>query len=181
MSVGDPQETLEWLDSAGALKATAITGRASLILDCVVARTRAQGVDLTTSYRKTIPADAEPSFLNEAALETRIRRNMRWSAAVMVARADQPAGLRGHLTTCASTATLYEINHFFRGKSGPCFRDQVFFQGPAAPGFYAQAYLEGRLTEQHLDRFRGEVGGRLPSYQHPHAATSGSSRPCPWA
>ena len=41
-------------------------------------------------------------------------------------------------------------------------------QGHAAPGVYARAYLEGRLTDEHLDRFRREVfGGGLPSYPHP--------------
>ena len=41
-------------------------------------------------------------------------------------------------------------------------------QGHAAPGIYARAFLEGRLTEERLDRFRQEVGGGgLPSYPHP--------------
>ena len=41
-------------------------------------------------------------------------------------------------------------------------------QGHAAPGIYARAFLEGRLTEEQLDRFRREVGGGgLPSYPHP--------------
>ncbi len=65
---------------------------------------------------------------------------------------------------------LYDVgfNHFFRGKRDGGFGDQVFFQGHAAPGIYARAFLEGRLTEEHLDRFRREVdGGGLPSYPHP--------------
>ena len=79
-------------------------------------------------------------------------------------------GLGGHLSTYASAAALYEVgfNHFFRGKADGGFGDQVFFQGHAAPGIYARAYLEGRLTEDQLDHFRREVGGRgLPSYPHP--------------
>jgi pyruvate dehydrogenase E1 component len=60
------------------------------------------------------------------------------------------------------------FNHFFRGKANGLAGDQVYFQGHAAPGVYARAYLEGRLTEEHLDRFRREVdGGGLPSYPHP--------------
>jgi len=35
----------------------------------------------------------------------------------------------------------------------------VFIQGHSSPGIYARAFLEGRLTEQHLRRFREEVGG----------------------
>ncbi|MEA3018976.1 MAG: pyruvate dehydrogenase component, partial [Actinomycetota bacterium] len=46
--------------------------------------------------------------------------------------------------------------------------DQVFFQGHAAPGIYARAFLEGRLTEEQLDNFRMELGGKgLSSYPHP--------------
>src|SRR5690242_634193 len=79
-------------------------------------------------------------------------------------------GLGGHLSTYASAASLYEVgfNHFFRGKADGGFGDQVFMQGHAAPGIYARAYLEGRLTDEQLDRFRREVGGGgLPSYPHP--------------
>ena len=79
-------------------------------------------------------------------------------------------GLGGHLSTYASAAALYEVgfNHFFHGKADGGFGDQVFFQGHAAPGMYARAFLEGRLTEEQLDRFRREVGGGgLPSYPHP--------------
>ena len=36
------------------------------------------------------------------------------------------------------------------------------------PGIYARAFLEGRLTEDHLDHFRRETGGKgLSSYPHP--------------
>src|SRR5205823_8262367 len=38
----------------------------------------------------------------------------------------------------------------------------------AAPGIYARAFLEGRLTTDHLDHFRMEIGGDgLSSYPHP--------------
>jgi pyruvate dehydrogenase E1 component len=44
----------------------------------------------------------------------------------------------------------------------------VFIQGHSSPGIYARAYLEGRLSEDHLRRFREEVGGGgLSSYPHP--------------
>jgi pyruvate dehydrogenase E1 component len=104
-------------------------------------------------------------------MEHRIRRLIRWNAAVMVSRANQRFdGIGGHLATYASAATLYEVgfNHFFHGKADGGFGDQVFFQGHASPGIYARAFLEGRLDEGDLDRFRREVGGGgLPSYPHP--------------
>lgn len=45
----------------------------------------------------------------------------------------------------------------------------VFFQGHSAPGMYARAFVEGRLTEDQLNNFRREVGGKgLSSYPHPY-------------
>jgi pyruvate dehydrogenase E1 component len=89
----------------------------------------------------------------------------------MVLRANSKyAGIGGHLATYASAASLYEVgfNHFFRGKDHPGGGDQVFFQGHAAPGIYARAFLEGRFTEDNLDHFRRETGGKgLSSYPHP--------------
>jgi pyruvate dehydrogenase E1 component len=89
----------------------------------------------------------------------------------MVTRANaRTEGIGGHLSTYASSASLYEVgfNHFFRGKANGGAGDQVFIQGHASPGIYARAYVEGRLSEAQLDNFRHEVGGNgLPSYPHP--------------
>jgi pyruvate dehydrogenase E1 component len=91
----------------------------------------------------------------------------------MVIKANKHAdGIGGHLSTFASSASLYEIgfNHFFRGKEDGLPGDHVYFQGHATPGIYARAYLEGRLSEDDLDHFRQEIGrdGRgLSSYPHP--------------
>ncbi len=100
-----------------------------------------------------------------------IRRYIRWNAAAMVIRANKKAdGIGGHLSTFASSASLYEVgfNHFFRGKDDGLPGDHVYFQGHAAPGIYARAFMEGRLDEAHLDHFRTEIGGHgLSSYPHP--------------
>ena len=58
----------------------------------------------------------------------------------------------GHLSTYASSATLYEVgfNHFWRAPSDEHPGDMVFIQGHASPGIYARAFLEGRLTEDQL-------------------------------
>jgi pyruvate dehydrogenase E1 component len=93
----------------------------------------------------------------------------------MVHRAQRPGvGVGGHISTYASSATLYEVgfNWFFRGRNHPGGGDQVFLQGHASPGIYARAYLEDRLTEHQLDGFRQELshggpGNGLPSYPHP--------------
>ncbi|MEN8260790.1 MAG: pyruvate dehydrogenase (acetyl-transferring), homodimeric type, partial [Pseudomonadota bacterium] len=59
-------------------------------------------------------------------------------------------------------------NHFFHAPNGDHGGDLIFYQGHSAPGIYARAYLEGRLTDEHLQRFRREVSpGGLSSYPHP--------------
>ena len=128
-----------------------------------------------SDYVNTIPARDEPPYPGDEDLERRIRASIRWNAAVMVHRAQRPGlGLGGHLSTYASTATLYEVgfHHFFRGHHAEGGADQVYFQGHASPGIYARAFLEGRLDEERLDGFRRELshggpGGGLPSYPHP--------------
>ena len=126
---------------------------------------------VTTDYINTIPPEQEPWFPGDEELERSIRAAIRWNAMAMVDRANHRFdGLGGHLSTFASAAALYDVgfNHFFRGKGDGGAGDQIFLQGHAAPGIYARAFLEGRLTEDQLDRFRREVfGGGLPSYPHP--------------
>jgi pyruvate dehydrogenase E1 component len=76
----------------------------------------------------------------------------------------------GHISSFASSATLYEVgfNHFWRAPNENHGGDLVFMQGHSSPGVYARAFLEGRLNEGDLNRFRQEVGGGgLSSYPHP--------------
>jgi len=125
-----------------------------------------------TPYINTIPPEEEPLFPGDEWIEKRIRRLIRWNAAVMVTRANMVYdGIGGHISTYASSASLYEVgfNHFFRGKDDGSAGDQIYFQGHAAPGIYARAFLEGRFTESQLDHFRREVvpGHGLCSYPHP--------------
>jgi pyruvate dehydrogenase E1 component len=128
---------------------------------------------VSTPYVNTIPREQEPWFPGDEYLERRIRAYIRWNAAIMVIRANSRAeGIGGHLSTFASSASLYEIgfNHFFRGKDDGQAGDHIYFQGHAAPGVYARAFLEGRLSADDLDHFRREIGrgGRgLSSYPHP--------------
>ena len=175
----DPAETQEWLDSVDALVDHAGRFHARELMLSVLGRARQRHLMLpgydATDYRNTIPAAAEPPFPGNEDIERRIGAYVRWNAAMMVHRAQRPGlGLGGHISTYASTATLYEVgfNHFFRGHDAPGGGDQLYFQGHASPGLYARAYLEGRLSEGQLDGFRQEVshGGRgagLPSYPHP--------------
>ncbi|HET7901705.1 MAG TPA: pyruvate dehydrogenase (acetyl-transferring), homodimeric type, partial [Candidatus Nanopelagicales bacterium] len=173
----DPDETSEWIDSFDALVANAGPYRARYIMLSLLRRAAEQNVGVpslrSTDYINTIPPEREPWFPGDEGVEREIRRLARWNAAIMVHRAQRPGvGVGGHISTYASTATLYEVgfNHFFRGKDHPGGGDQVFFQGHGSPGMYARAFLEGRLTEEQMDGFRQELshpGGSLSSYPHP--------------
>ncbi len=82
-----------------------------------------------------------------------------------VHRAQRPGvGVGGHISTYASSATLYEVgfNHFFRGKDHPGGGDQVYFQGHASPGIYARAFLEGRLSDRPARRLPPGALARRP-------------------
>ncbi|HUB71686.1 MAG TPA: pyruvate dehydrogenase (acetyl-transferring), homodimeric type [Acidimicrobiales bacterium] len=176
----DPTETAEWVDSFDAVLEVHGKPRASYLLMKLLERAKESHVGfpatVSTPYVNTIPASREPDFPGDEDMERRIRRFIRWNAAVMVVRANHAAeGIGGHLATFASSAALYEVgfNHFFRGKSDGRPGDQVFFQGHAAPGIYSRAYLEGRLDEGQLEHFRRELTGAaagpggLSSYPHP--------------
>ena len=172
----DPQETAEWLESFDQLVGDGGESRARFVLYKLLKRARQLHVGLPpltqTRYINTISPEQEPFFPGDEQLELRIRRIVRWNAVAMVLRANnQYSGIGGHLSTYASSASLYEVgfNHFFRGKDGGQSGDQIFYQGHAAPGMYARAFLEGRLTEGQLDHFRRETvpGQGLSSYPHP--------------
>ncbi len=173
----DPEETQEWRDSLDAVIDDRGVYRARFIMLSLLQRARERAVGVpsltTTDYINTITPEQEPWFPGDEWVERRIRAYIRWNAAIMVHRAQRPGvGVGGHISTYASSASLYEVafNHFFRGKDHPGGGDQVYFQGHAAPGVYARAFLEGRLSEQQLDGFRQELshpGGGLPSYPHP--------------
>jgi pyruvate dehydrogenase E1 component len=172
----DPQETEEWLAALEDVVRNQGHERADFLLRRVLKRARQLKVGLPglvqSRYINTISTEQEPPFPGDEDMEKRIRRIIRWNAAVMVVRANKhEAGIGGHLSTYASSASLYEVgfNHFFRGKDDADTGDQIFFQGHAAPGMYARAFLEGRLTESQLEKFRREVirGTGLSSYPHP--------------
>ena len=171
----DPQETEEWLDSLDAVVDKAGPRRAQYLLSKLMQRAQQLDLDtpmtVNTPYINTIATSEQPWFPGDEAAERNIRRWVRWNAAAMVIRANKKAdGIGGHLSTFASSASLYDVgfNHFFRGKDDGNPGDHIYFQGHAAPGVYARAYFEGRLHESHLDQFRMEIGGGgLSSYPHP--------------
>ncbi|MFT3871377.1 MAG: pyruvate dehydrogenase (acetyl-transferring), homodimeric type [Nocardioides sp.] len=174
----DPDETHEWVDSFDAMVSDRGRDRARYVMLRLLERAREQQVGVpalsSTDYINTIPPEREPWFPGDEDMERRIRRLVRWNAAVMVSSANRK-GLEvgGHIASYQSAASLYEVgyNHFFRGKNHHGGGDQLYIQGHAAPGIYARAYLMKRLTAEQLGHFRQEVqhgrGQGLSSYPHP--------------
>jgi pyruvate dehydrogenase E1 component len=171
----DPEETREWLESIDSVLRADGAERAHYLLERLIDYTRRSGAYLpfrpNTAYVNTISPNQERDYPGDRALEKRIKAYIRWNAMAMVVQANrQSSEFGGHIATYASAATLYEVgfNHFWRAPSARHPGDMVFIQGHSSPGIYARAFLEGRLTEEHLRRFREEVGGGgLSSYPHP--------------
>ncbi|MDQ3025499.1 MAG: alpha-ketoglutarate dehydrogenase [Pseudomonadota bacterium] len=168
----DPLETREWVEALDALIAAEGPERATYLLRRLLQHARTRRVPLpqvlATPYVNTIGLGEQPPYQGNLEIESRISSLVRWNALAMVVRANRASGeLGGHIASYASAADLFEVgfNHFFRaGQDG----DLVYFQPHSAPGVYARAYLEGRLTEENLDQYRRETGGKgLSSYCHP--------------
>nr|CAA75394.1 pyruvate dehydrogenase (lipoamide) [Azotobacter vinelandii] len=172
----DPIETQEWLDSLESLLDHEGEERAHYLLTRMGELATRTGTQLpyaiTTPYRNTIPVTHEAHMPGDLFMERRIRSLVRWNALATVMRANKKdPDLGGHISTFASSATLYDIgfNYFFQAPTAEHGGDLIYFQGQAAPGVYARAFLEGRISEAQLQQFRQEVDGDgLSSYPHPH-------------
>ncbi len=173
----DPAETAEWMGSLDYVLKSKGAERVKFLLKSLDTRARQDGVDVplevNTPYINTIPPHKQPPYPGNRELERRIKSIIRWNAMAMVTRANKKFdGLGGHISTFASSATLYEVgfNHFFKGRGESGYDgDIIYFQGHASPGMYSRAFLEGRLTVDNLEHFRRElrpVSG-LSSYPHP--------------
>jgi pyruvate dehydrogenase E1 component len=172
----DPDETKDWLDSIEAVLQERGTERARYLLDRLQRYGAERGLSrpsaMNTPYVNSIHRTEQPPYPGDREIERRIKSLVRWNAMAMVVRAnrDDP-GIGGHISTYASSATLWEVgfNHFFRAHSPHGCGDIIYYQGHAAPGIYARAFLEGRLSVEELENFRHECreGPGLSSYPHP--------------
>ncbi|MGY3439414.1 MULTISPECIES: pyruvate dehydrogenase (acetyl-transferring), homodimeric type [unclassified Marinovum] len=171
----DPIESQEWQDAVQDVIERDGANRAHFLLDKAVQQARAAGATLpfsaTTPYQNTIPVDDQYEIPGDMEMEWRIRTINRWNAMATVVRRNKVSSeYGGHIASFASSAAMYDIglNHFWRAKSAIHGGDLVFFQGHVIPGIYARSFMEGRLTEEQLENFRSEVGGKgLSSYPHP--------------
>ena len=172
----DPRETQEWLESIDDALEEHGFDRARFLLEQLIKHAQAKGARLpfntNTPFINTILPSEQPEYPGDRKLERRIKSIIRWNAMAMVVRANtNTPGIGGHISTYASSATLYEVafNHFFKGLNHPSGGDLIFYQGHGSPGHYARAFLEGRLTKENLESFRRELTpGGLSSYPHPY-------------
>ncbi|ASL28551.1 pyruvate dehydrogenase (acetyl-transferring), homodimeric type [Azotobacter chroococcum] len=172
----DPIETQEWLDALESVLDHEGENRAHYLLTRMGELATRTGTQLpyaiTTPYRNTIPVTHEAPMPGDLFMERRIRSLVRWNALATVMRANKKdPDLGGHISSFASSATLYDIgfNYFFQAPTAEHGGDLIYFQGHASPGVYARAFLEGRLSEDQLQNYRQEVDGNgLSSYPHPH-------------
>ncbi len=168
-------ELSEWLESLDYVLAHRTPAQVLKLLQQLQTHAAEAGVgtpfSVNTPYINTIPRDQQPPYPGSREIERRIKSIVRWNAMAMVVRANHDSNVGGHISTYASSATLYEVgyNHFFRAPSNGHPGDQIYFQGHASPGMYARAFVEGRLSEHQLENFRRELqeGGGLASYPHP--------------
>jgi pyruvate dehydrogenase E1 component len=171
----DPIETQEWIEALDSVLDFEGAERAHFLLDELISQGRRRGAPVpyspNTPYLNTIPPGREDRHPGDRAIEHRIRSIIRWNELAIVLRANKESSeLGGHIASFQSAATLYDVGQmwFWHAPTETHGGDLVYFQGHSSPGFYARAFLEGRLTEEQLNRFRQEVGGGgLSSYPHP--------------
>jgi pyruvate dehydrogenase E1 component len=171
----DPQETQDWLESLEGIIEHEGNAKADFLLRILTDRARALGVStspgILTPYSNTILPEDEEQIPGDSDIARNVAAYVRWNAMAMVAKANKNGkSLGGHIATYSSAAVMYEVgfNWFFRGPNSLHGADMVYFQGHSSPGVYARAFVEGRFSEEQLENFRQEVGGRgLSSYPHP--------------
>lgn len=171
----DPIETQEWIDALDSILNIEGHERTEFIVEKLIAHAQSMGVKIPntihTPYKNTILPHHEKHMPNDEDVSKRVAALIRWNAVAMVLRAGKYAPeLGGHIASYASAHVLYDVgfNHFFKAQNAEHNGDMVFFQGHSAPGIYARAFLEGRLSEEQLEKFRQEVEtDGLSSYPHP--------------
>ena len=172
----NPEETKEWLDALHSVIKEEGIERAHYLIGRLSNNTARfnpsiPSKSVSSPYCNTIPPSNEDRMPGDMFMERQIRGIVRWNAMAMVMRANQRnASIGGHISTFASSATLYDVgfNYFFKGPSEEHEGDLIYYQGHSSPGIYSRSYLEGRLDETQLDNFREEVKGNgLSSYPHP--------------
>ena len=127
-------ENQEWLESLEYVLRHSGHDRARDLLSLLHQRAQQDGVKFTvpggTPYLNTIPKRDEKPYPGSRDIERRIKSIVRWNAMAMVVKANRDdSGIGGHISSYASSATLWEVafNHFLRGYSDDHAADIVYF------------------------------------------------------
>ena len=171
----DPEETDEWLESLRSVVDSSGLERARLLLHEILTEAQDLGVEISpasrTPYVNTISWDNQVPYPGNLEIEKEIQDAILWNSALIVSDANRRTdGIGGHISTYASSSTIYEVgfNHVFKGKESNGIGDALYIQGHGSPGIYARAFLEGRITREQLLNFRQEAFlDGLSSYPHP--------------
>tara|TARA_B100000686_G_scaffold326517_1_gene384419 strand:+ start:2903 stop:5560 length:2658 start_codon:yes stop_codon:yes gene_type:complete len=171
----DPDETDEWMEALRSVVSSQGSGRARLLLQELMSEAKNLEIPIRppsrTPYLNSISIEQQPPYPGNLNLEKEIQNHVLWNAAVMVSDANRRIdGIGGHISTYASSSTLYEVgfNHVFRGKEHNGIGDAIYVQGHASPGIYSRAFLEGRISKEQVSKFRQEAfEDGLSSYPHP--------------
>ncbi len=168
----DPAETSEWLGSLDYVLKSKGPERVRYLVHALENRARREGVEIpietTTPYVNTIPVSKQPAYPGNREIERRIKSIIRWNAMAMVVRGNtRYDGIGGHISTFASSATLYEVGSitFSEVAAKMVFGRHHLFPRHASLDVQS-SILEGRLTEKNLENFRRELApeGGLSSY-----------------
>ena len=170
----DPTETGEWMEALEGVIRQEGAERAHYLIEKLIGQAREDGIDIpysaNTEYINTIPADQQPKYPGNPDMEIKIHSYIRWNAMAMVVRANKHTNVGGHIASFASAAALYDVgfSHFWKSIEHETGGDLIFFQGHSVPGVYSRAFMLGRLSDEQMDNFRQETGGKgISSYPHP--------------
>ena len=116
----DPEETDEWLEALRSVVSYQGAERARLLLQELMSEASALDIPIRppsrTPYLNSISLEQQPPYPGNLILEGSIQNSILWNAALMVSDANRRMdGIGGHISTYASSSTLYEVgfNHIF--------------------------------------------------------------------
>ena len=116
----DPEETDEWLESLRSVVDSSGLERARLLLHEILTEAQDLGVEISpasqTPYVNTIPWDNQTPYPGNLEIEKEIQNVILWNSALIVSDANRRTdGIGGHISTYASSSTIYEVgfNHVF--------------------------------------------------------------------
>ena len=169
-------ETREWLESLDYVLQHGGPARVGRLLRELGIHAQQNGVKLpftaNTPYINTIHPSEEVPYPGSREIERRIKSLVRWNAMAMVVRANRVEdGIGGHISTFASSATLYEVGlQSLLPRPRARRRRHDLFPGPRArPASTRARFSKAACRVEQLENFRRELkpGGGLSSYPHP--------------